>query len=72
MIVMAPIPPFLVVAVLATAGIPDVEASAAVASSGKLLGSLYVFSNELLRIVGISVILGCGEKFGDRGRPLVQ
>jgi len=69
-IVTMPVPPFSVVVVVAAAGIPDVEASTVVVSLGRLLGSSYVFSDELLCVVGISVVLGYGEKFGDRGRLL--
>ena len=69
-IVTAPIPPFSVVAVVDTARILDVEASTAIVSSGRLLGSSYVFSDELLCVVSIGIILGRGENFGDRGRPL--
>ena len=72
MTVTAPIPPFSVVAIVAAAVIPDVETPTAVISSGRLLGSPYVFSDELLCVVGISVVLGCGKKFSDRGRPLAQ
>ena len=69
-IVTTPIPPISVVAVVAMAGILDVEASTVVVSSGRLLVSSCVFSDELLCVVGIGITLGCGEKFGDRGRPL--
>jgi len=71
-IVTAPVPPFSVVAIVAAARIPDVKAPMAVISSGRLLGSPYVFLDELLCVVGVGVVLGCGEKFGDRGRPLSQ
>jgi len=70
MVVTAPIPPFSVVTVIATVGIPDVEASTAVVSLGRLISSSYIFSDELFYIVGVGIILGCGEKFSDRGRPL--
>ena len=70
--VLAPIPYFSVVAVVAAAGIPDVETSTAVVSSGWLLGSPYIFSNEFLCVVDIGIVLGCGEEFSDRGRPLKQ
>jgi hypothetical protein len=68
-IVTTPVPPFSAVAVVATAGIPVVETPTAVVSSGMLLGSSYVFSDELFCVVGIGVILGCGEELGDCGRP---
>ena len=69
-VVAMPIPPFSVVAVVATTRVPDVEAFTAVVSSGMLLSSSNIFSNELFCVVGVDVILGCGEKFGDHGRPL--
>jgi len=71
-IITVPVPPFSVVAVVASAGISDVEMPTGVVSSGRLLGSSYVFSDELFFVVGIGVVLGCGEKFGDRGRPFAQ
>jgi len=71
-IITAPVPPFSVVAVVAKAGIPGVVTSTAVISSGRLLRSSYVFSDELFCVVGISVVLGCGEKFSDHGRPFAQ
>ena len=42
-IVTAPVPPFSVVAIIAAAGIPDVEASTAIVSSGRLLVSRMSF-----------------------------
>ena len=35
-----------------------------------LLSSCHVFLDQLLGIVSIGVVLGSGEKLGDRGRPL--
>ena len=58
------------VAIVTAAGILDVEASMVVVSSGRLLGSSYIFLDELLCVIGIGVVLGCGEKLGDCGRPL--
>ena len=72
MIITAPVPPFSVVAVVTTAGIPVVETPTALVSSGRLLGSSYVLSDELFCVVGIGVVLRCSEKFGGRGRPFVQ
>ena len=69
-VVTAPVPPLSVVAVITTPGVSVVETSTAIVSSGRLLGSPDIFSNELLRIIGISLILGRGEEFSDRGRPL--
>jgi hypothetical protein len=69
-VVAMPIPSFLVVAIIATMRVAVVEASTAVVSSRKALGSSNVFSDELFCVVGVGVILGCGEKFGDCGQPL--
>jgi len=71
-IITTPVLPFSVVVVVAAVGIPVVETSTAVVSSGKLLGSLYVFSDELFCVVGIGVVLGCGEELGDHGWPFAQ
>ena len=71
-VVAAPIPPFSVV-VAPKASV--VETSAVVVLSGRLLvllGSPDVFYDELLCVIGVSVILGRGEEFGDRGRPLAE
>ena len=71
-VVAASVSPLSMVAVIATPGVSVVETSTTVVSSGKLLGSLDIFSDELLRVISVGVILGCGEDFGDRGRPLAQ
>ena len=42
-----PVPPFSVVAVVTVAGIPVVKTPTAIVSSGRLLGSSYIFSDEL-------------------------
>ena len=68
-IIMTPVPPFSVVAVVAVAGIPVVKTATAIVSSRRLLGSSYVFSDEFFCVVGTGVVLGCGEEFGDHGRP---
>ena len=71
-VVAAPIPPFSVV-VAPKASV--VEMSAVVVLSGRLLvllGSPNVFSDELFCVIGVGVILGRGEDFSDRGRPLAQ
>jgi len=64
-----PVPPFSVVAAV---GIPVVKTPMAVVSSGRLLSSSYIFSDELFCVVGIGVVFGCGEELGDRGRPFAQ
>jgi hypothetical protein len=56
-IITMPVPPFSVVVVIATAGIPVVETPTAIISSGRLLGSSYVFSDEFFCVVGIGVVL---------------
>ena len=56
-IVTTPVPPFSVVAVVAAAGILVVETPAGVVSSGRLLGSPYIFVDELFYVVGIGVVL---------------
>jgi hypothetical protein len=35
-----------------------------------LLSSSDVFSDEFFCVIGVGVILGCGEEFGDRAWPL--
>jgi len=45
-IVTTSVPPFSVVVVVAAAGVPVVETPAAVVSSGRLLGSSYIFADE--------------------------
>ena len=71
-VVAAPIPPFSVVVVVATPRVSFVETSKAVIPSGRLLGYSGVLSNELFCVVGIDVIFGHGEEFGDCGWPLAQ
>jgi hypothetical protein len=63
-------PSLSVVAVVATTGVPVVVASTAVIPSGEVFGSSNIFPDELFYIVGVGVILGRGEKFGDGGWPL--
>ena len=67
-VVTAPVPPFSVVTVVAAARILVIEASAAIISSGRLVGSSRIFSNEFFCVIGISVVFGRGEELGDRGR----
>ena len=69
-VVVAPIPPFSVVAVITTSRVSVVKMSTAVVPSGRLLGSSDVLSDELFYVVGIGVIFGRGKEFGDSGRPL--
>ena len=71
-IVTTPVPPFSVVAVVAAAGIMVVKTPTAVVSSGRLLGSSYIFSDELFCVVSVGVVFGRGEELGNRGRPFVQ
>jgi hypothetical protein len=71
-VVATPIPPFSVVVVIATLRVLVVETSTAVVPSGRLLGSSHVFSDEFFCVVGVGVIFGRGEEFGDRDRPLTQ
>jgi len=71
-IIMTLVPHFSVVAVVAAARIPVFETSTAIVSSGRLLGSSYVFSDELFCVVGIGVVLSCGKELGDHGRPFAQ
>ena len=71
-IVTTPVPPFSVVAVVAAVGILVVETPAAVVSSGRLLGSSYILSDELFCFIGVGVVFGRGEELGDRGRPFAQ
>jgi len=69
MIFTTPVPPFSVVAVVAAAGILVVKTPAAVISSGRLLDSSYILSDELFSVVGVGVVFGRSEEIGDRGRP---
>ena len=68
-IIITPVPSFSVVAVVAAAGIPVVEMPTAVVSLGRLLGSSYIFVDELFCVIGIGVVFGRGEELSDRGRP---
>jgi len=67
-IVTTSVPPFSMVAVVTAAGIPVVETPTAVVSSGRLLDSSYIFSDELFCVVGVGLIFGRGEELGDCGR----
>jgi len=69
-VVATPIPPFSMLTVVVTVRVLDVETSTVVISSGRLLGSSNIFSDELFCVVGVAVILGYGEEFGDCGWPL--
>jgi len=71
-VVATPVPPFSVVAVIAVAGIPVIKTATAIVSSGRLLGSSHVFTDEFFCVVSIGVIFGRGEEFSDHGRPFVQ
>ena len=71
-VVASPVPTFSVVAVVAAARVPVVEASTTVISSGKLIGASRIFSDEFLCVIGICVVFGRGEVLGDRGRSFAQ
>ena len=71
-IITMPVPPFSVVTVVAATGVSVVETPTVVISSGRLLGSSYIFLDEFFCIVGIGVVFGRGEELGDRGRPFAQ
>ena len=71
-VVTSPVPTFSVVAVVSTAGVPVVEASTTVVSSGRLVGASRIFSDEFFYVIGIGVVFGRGEELGDRGRPFAQ
>jgi len=64
-----PVPPISVVAVVAAVGILVVETPTTVVSSGRLLGSSYIFADELFCVLGIGVVFGHGKELSDRGRP---
>jgi len=66
------VPPFSVFAVVTAVGILVVKTPMAVVSSGRLLGSSYIFSDELFYVVDIDVVFGRGEELGDHGRPFAQ
>ena len=60
-IVTTPVPPFSVVTVVTVVGIPVVETPAAVVASGRLLGSSYIFADELFCVIDIGVVLIFGN-----------
>jgi len=66
-VVATPVPPFSVVAVVAAARIPVIEASMTIISSGKLVSSSHIFSDVFFSVVGVGVVFGRGEELGDRG-----
>ena len=73
-VVTTPIPPLSVVAIVVAPKASNVETSAVVIPSGKLLillGSSDVISDELFCVVGVGVVLGRGEEFGDHARPFL-
>ena len=61
-------PTFSVVAVVNATRVPVVEASTAVVSWGRLVGTSRIFSNEFFCVVGIGVVFCCGEELGMVGR----
>ena len=67
-VVATPVPPFSVVAVIAAVRISVIEASTTIISSGRLVGSSHIFSDEFFSVVGIGVVFGHGDELGDRGR----
>jgi len=71
-VVVTPVPPFSVVAVVTAASVPVVEASTTVVSSGRLVGASHIFSDELFCVIFIDVVFGRGEELGDRGQPFAQ
>jgi len=71
-VVVSPVPTFSVVAVVTATGVPVVEASTTVISSWRLVGVSRIFSDEFFCVVGISVVFGRGEEFGDRGWSFAQ
>jgi len=66
-VVAVPVPPFSVVAVVAAARTPVIETSTTIVSSGRLVGSSHIFSDEFFSVVSVSVVFSRGEEFGDRG-----
>ena len=78
MVVMTPVPPFSMVAIVVMPKAAVVETSAVVSvvvSSRRLLvllGSSDIFPDELFCIVSIGIIFGRSEELGDRGQPYVQ
>jgi len=71
-VVATPVPPFSVVAVVAVARIPVVEASTTIVSSGRLVGSSHIFSDEFFCVIGVGVVFGRGKELSDRGWPFTQ
>ena len=78
MMVATPIPPFSVVVIVVAPKARVVETSAVVSvvvPSKRLfllLDSSYAFPDELCCIIGVSVVFGRGEEFGNRARPFAQ
>jgi hypothetical protein len=71
-VVAPPVPSFSLVAVVATAGVPVVEAPTTIVSSRRLVGTSRIFSDELFCVIGVSVVFCRGEELGHRGRPFAQ
>jgi hypothetical protein len=71
-VVAPPVPTFSLVAVVATAGVPVVEAPTTIVSSGRLVGTSRIFSDEFFGVIGVSIVFGRGEELGDRGRSFAQ
>jgi len=71
-VVATPVPSFAVIAVVAAARILVVEASMTIVSSGRLVGSSHIFSDEFFSVISVGVVFSRGEELGDRGRPFAQ
>jgi len=59
-VVAMPVPPFSVVAVVAAAKIPVVETPMTVVSSGRLVGSSHILSDEFFCVIGVGVVFSHG------------
>jgi hypothetical protein len=78
MVVAAPVPSFSVFSIISVVRIATIESPTVVTiiiSSRRVVGLLAspdVFSNQFLRVIGVSVILGSSEELTDRGRPFMK
>jgi len=68
-VVTSPVPTFSVVAVVATARVPVVEASTTVVSPRRLVGAPRVFLDDLFCVIGVGAVFCRGEELGNRGWP---
>jgi len=71
-VVTLPIPTFSMVTVVRVTMVPVVKTTTTVIPSRGLVGTSRIFSDELFRVIGVSVVFCRGEELGHRGRPFAQ